>query len=115
MKKLLIFGLSLISVIIFLCGCTGDSGGVDGSTAQVMADEFVRPYLNYPSSGDFDIWDTSSSSCGENCWIVYGSGTAQNAFGARIGFTYKIKMEYIGDDPYSESSWDTYLYYINEE
>lgn len=113
-KLIPLIALMVISVGL-LSGCTGEGGGISGSTAQVMADDFIRPRLNYPSSGRFSIWDTSSTSCGENCWIVYGSGTAQNAFGARIGFKYKIMMEYTGGGEYSKSSWDTSIYYINEE
>jgi hypothetical protein len=116
MKKQIVIGIALLSVVMFFCGCVdmGDSGP-SGSTAIVMSDDFIKSRLKYPSSWEHDTWGSSHEECGENCWIVYGKGKAQNAFGTKIGITYKVKMKYISGDVYDTSSWDADVYYVNEE
>lgn len=87
--------IAVVFMIFILGQCTGggmrDSNGRDKTWAIVAAQHTASSKLKSPSSAKFS-WSPDVSLVSDT-WRVSGTGTAKNAFGVEMQFSYSVSLK----------------------
>lgn len=73
--------------------------------ACTMAQDFIKSDLFNPATADFDTFDCSSEQNSDGSYSVMRKVTAQNDYGVKKEYIYKVVIGFNGGDAYEKASW----------
>lgn len=74
-------------------------------SAYVQCQGLVKERLRAPATADFPFAEYTSWDMGNDTWVVKSYVDSQNGFGAMLRSNWHCKVQYVGNDPLSRSSW----------
>lgn len=102
-----LLSLALIAGVLMWLG-SGDSSTSSKPSetlAFIQCQDFVKERLRAPATADFPSLDRTSWDMSDNTWVVKSYVDSQNGFGAMLRSNWHCKVQYVGNDPLSRSSW----------
>lgn len=97
MKKL--FVLAFLSIFIISCGSD------ELNPCQISID-FIKEDLKNPATLDYSSFDCTKEFDNVNKYTILRKVSAENSFGVKKEFIYKLELKYLGGNQYDKSSWE---------
>jgi hypothetical protein len=86
----------------------------DQPNACIASEDFIKQDLQNPATAEFSILDCTSEINSDGSYTVLRKVTAQNSFGVKKEYVYKLMLKHNGGDWTEKSNW-TLLDMLSEE
>lgn len=72
----------------------------------VISEDFIKQDLRHPDTADFSMFDCSTEKNSDGSFTILRKVSAENAFGVKSSFIYKVKLGFKGGEWTDTSNWD---------
>jgi hypothetical protein len=94
MKRIVLFLLFVIFI-----SCSSSPNGC------IMSEDFISEDLQNPATAEFSSFDCSCDENPDGTYTVLRKVAAENAFGVKKEFIYKLVLSYNGEEWTDKSNW----------
>jgi hypothetical protein len=93
-------------IFLFLIVITSISCGSNELDPCQISIDFIKDDLHNPSTIDYSSFDCSKEFDNINKYTILRKISAQNSFGVKKEYVYKLELKYLGGNQYDKSSWE---------